>query len=125
MATVIATMVFMTACGGNKEEATTLSLIHIQMCIRDRNKTKKVASKYYVFDKKGKAIPRSLARYQAYITLKKITNSKDSKMTKIRKAYSYVVRSSSYRIKPRFVQPSAANWVEAYGYNTVSYTHLK
>ena len=71
----------------------------------------------YVFDKKGKAIPRSLARYQAYITLKKITNSKDSKMTKIRKAYSYVVRSSSYRIKPGFVQPSAANWVEAYGYN--------
>lgn len=82
-----------------------------------KNKTKKVASKYYVFDKKGKAIPRSLARYQAYITLKKITNSKDSKMTKIRKAYSYVVRSSSYRIKPGFVQPSAANWVESYGYN--------
>lgn len=84
-----------------------------------KNKLVKVKGIYYKFNKSGKGTKKSKGSTAAINLMNKITNSKDSKQTKLRKGFNYMTKKYSYKIKPGYFVPKGKNWVDSFGYNMI------
>ncbi len=82
-----------------------------------KNKLIKLKGRYYKFSTSGKGIKKSKGAGFAIELIKKITSAKDSKQTKLRKGFMYMVKKYRYAVKPGYFVPSGKGWEEKFGYN--------
>lgn len=87
-----------------------------------KNKQIKIKGFYYKFSKSGKGTKKTKGQSAAIDLIKKITSSKDSKQTKLKKGFNYMVRNYHYAVKPGYFVPSGKGWEESFGYNMIK-TH--
>lgn len=87
-----------------------------------KNKLIKIKGSYYKFYKKGRGIKKSKGSSAAIDLIKKITSPKDSKQTKLRKGFMYMVKKYHYAVKPGYFVPAGKGWEESFGYNMLK-TH--
>lgn len=87
-----------------------------------KNKLIKLKGRYYKFSKSGKGVKKSKGAGAAIDLIKKITSTKDSKQTKLRKGFNYMVKNYRYAVKPGYFVPKGKGWEESFGYNMIK-TH--
>ena len=87
-----------------------------------KNKLIKIKGRYYKFNKTGKGKQKSLGAGAAIDLINRITSPKDSKQTKLRKGFNYMVKNYHYAAKPGYFAPSGKGWEENFGYNMLT-TH--